>query len=251
LSIGESMRVIRRGAADACLSGGCDSKLNPMALLRQIFAGRLLETDLEDESPTLLRPYAEDSSGTLLGEGGGILVLEALESLEARGGNAIAELAGFSASQSSCPDTVGLVFADDDDGVINAITGALADAGMDPEDIDVVVPFGSGIQAMDTADRRAIQGVFKDRAAEIPLVLPIPYVGNCGAGAGAISVAVAASCIAQQRIPARINVEGVEGLNANAAPAKDAKIRAALAYTTSFGGHNAAVVLKAMEGQLA
>jgi 3-oxoacyl-(acyl-carrier-protein) synthase len=84
---------------------------------------------------------------------------------------------------------------------------------------------------------------------EIPLVLPIPYVGNCGAGAGSIAVSVAAACIAEQRIPARINTQGVQGLNANAAPAHDADIKAVLAYTTSLGGHNAAVVLKSMEGQ--
>lgn len=251
LSIGESMRVIRRGAADACLSGGCDSKLNPMALLRQVFAGRLLETNLDDADTSSLRPFASDAAGTLVGEGGGILVLEALETLQERSGKAIAELAGFAASQSDCPDTVGMVFADDDESVAYAIRGAIADAGLQPEDIDVVVPFGSGIPAMDMADRKAITAVFGARAAEIPLVLPIPYIGNCGAGAGGISVAIAASCIEHQRIPARINVEGVEGLNANAAPAQDAKIGAVLVYTTSLGGHNAAVVLKAMEGDSA
>ncbi|MEE2972815.1 MAG: beta-ketoacyl synthase N-terminal-like domain-containing protein, partial [Planctomycetota bacterium] len=112
LSIGESMRVIQRNAADACLSGGCDSKLNPMALLRQQFAERLAVTGDDDEAArTVVRPYATEAQGTLAGEGGGILVLEALDSVATRGGRAYAEVAGFGAAQSACPDTVGMRFA--------------------------------------------------------------------------------------------------------------------------------------------
>ena len=247
LSIGESMRVIRRGAADACLSGGCDSKLNPMALLRQVFAERLAETDEDESGISAVKPFDSTATGTLVGEGGGILVLESLETLEARGGTAIAELAGFAASQSSCPDTVGKYFSEDDDSVGFALANAIKDAGLEPDDIDVIVPFGSGIPGMDAVDRKAIEQVFGDRAASIPLVLPITYVGTCGAGAGAISVAVAAQCIATQTVPARINTKGVEGLDANTAPAEERSIGAVLAYTTSLGGHNAAVVLTKME----
>ena len=199
----------------------------------------------------MVRPFADDAAGTLVGEGGGILVLEALESLQARGGSAIAEIAGFAATQSSCHDTVGMAFDPDDESVAVAISSAIADAGLEPDDIDAVVPFGSGIPAMDQADRRALEMTFAARAEEIPLILPIPYVGNCGAGAGSIAVSVAAQSIAKQRIPARINTEGVKGLNANAAPAQDAPINAVLAYTTSLGGHNAAVVLRSMEGATA
>ena len=242
LSIGESLRVIRRGAADACLSGGCDSKINPMALLRQVFAERLAETGI-----CAVKPFDSKAKGTLVGEGGGILVLESLDTLKARGGTAIAELAGFAASQSSCPDTVGKYFAEDDDSVGFALANAIKDAGLEPKDIDVIVPFGSGIPAMDAVDRKAIEQVFGDRAPSIPLVLPNAYVGTCGAGAGGILVAVAAQCIATQTVPARINTEGVEGLDANTTPAYSKSINAVLAYTTSLGGHNAAVVLTKME----
>ncbi|MCH2161889.1 MAG: hypothetical protein MK085_08465 [Phycisphaerales bacterium] len=248
LSVGESMRVIRRGAADACVSGGCDSKLNPMAFLRQQLAGRLVETDDEATASGMVRPFASDAAGTLVGEGGGILVLEALDSLQERGGTSQVELAGFAATQSNCPDTVGRYFADDDESVADAINAALADAELSADQIDAVVPFGSGIPAMDRADRSAMESVFGARAAELPLVLPIPYVGNCGAGAGAISLSVAARCLQAQRLPARINTSGVEGLLANQAPASDAELGAVLVFTTSLGGHNAAVVLRRMEG---
>ena len=105
LSVGESMRVIGRGAADACLSGGAESKVNLMAVLRQQFAGRLAKAGIGDEASKVVRPFAANAIGGVPGEGGGILVLEAAESAQARGGAALAELAGFGASQSFCPDT--------------------------------------------------------------------------------------------------------------------------------------------------
>jgi 3-oxoacyl-[acyl-carrier-protein] synthase II len=249
LSIGESMRVIRRGAADACLSGGCDSKVNPMAFLRQELAGRLVSSDDDAEANSLVKPFADDAAGAYVGEGGGIMVLEAHETALARGATPLVELAGFAATQSVCPDTVGRVFADDDESVADAIRFALADAGMEPDDIDGVIPFGSGIPAMDRADRSAIESVFGERASDLPLVMPIPYVGNCGAGAGGISIAVAARCIQEQKIPARINTQGVEGLNANASECEETSIRAMVVFTTSLGGHNAAVVLRRIEGE--
>ncbi|MEC9234600.1 MAG: beta-ketoacyl synthase N-terminal-like domain-containing protein [Planctomycetota bacterium] len=78
LSLGESRRVISRGHADLCLSGGAESKINPMGMLRQQFAGRLAEVGPDVDPARIVRPYASDAAGGVLGEGGGILVLEAL-----------------------------------------------------------------------------------------------------------------------------------------------------------------------------
>ncbi|MCP4836163.1 MAG: beta-ketoacyl-[acyl-carrier-protein] synthase family protein, partial [Phycisphaera sp.] len=167
LSIGESMRVIQRGAADVCLSGGCDSKLNPMALLRQQFADRIAETGDDDATAhEAVRPYAADADGTLAGEGGGILVLEALDSVRDRGVRAYAEVAGFGAAQSDCPDTVGMKFAEDDPGLESAIRQALRAAKLEPADIDAIVPSGTGIPDVDAADRRGMKAVFGDRLPE-------------------------------------------------------------------------------------
>jgi 3-oxoacyl-[acyl-carrier-protein] synthase II len=251
LSIGESMRVIRRGAADACLSGGCDSKLNPMSLVRQILANRIAESSEDATAAEVQTPYAAEASGSLAGEGGGILVLEALDSLEARGGTAIAEVAGFAATQSMCPDTFGRVLDEEDDAIASAMRLAIADAGLTPEDIDAVIPFGSSIPVADAADRLAIHAVFGERGATIPLILPMPFVGNVGAGIGPLSVAVGAQCLIEQKLPARIATSGVNDLAANACEACDASLRAIVVFTTSLGGHNAAVVLKKMDGGLA
>jgi 3-oxoacyl-[acyl-carrier-protein] synthase II len=248
LSIGESMRVIQRNAADVCLTGGCDSKLNPMALLRQQFAQRLAASGDDDATAhESVRPYAQDADGTLVGEGGGIIVLESLESARERGVRAYAEVTGFGAAQSDCPDTVGMQFAEDDPGLESAIRQALRAAGLEPDGIDAIVPGGTGIPAVDAADRRGMEAVFGDRLVDIPLILPVPVYGLCGAGIGAISICLAAKAIEQQRLPARINAASIEGLDAAAAEARDADLRSILVFTTNLGGQSAAVVLSRIE----
>ncbi len=85
LSIGESIRVIQREAADACLSGGAESKVNPMSMLRQSFAGRLAPTNGDQDPTTVIRPFDPGATGTVNGEGGGLIVVEAAEIAEQRG----------------------------------------------------------------------------------------------------------------------------------------------------------------------
>ena len=246
LSIGESMRVIARGHADACLSGGAESKLDPMGMLRQQFAGRLARVGTAENAEGIVRPYATDARGSALGEGGGILVLEAMECALERGARPIAEVAGFGASQSSCPDTVGLVYSDDDRSVEHAIRGAMSSAGTAPEEIDAVVPLGTGIPGMDAADRRAIQAVFGNRAESLPVVTFVPNVGLCGAGSGALATSIAAECLRRQMLPARIGADGAStpGLDAGPVDAREADLRSVLVFSTSLGGQNIALVLK-------
>ena len=246
LSIGESMRVIGRGAADACLSGGAESKVNLMALLRQQFAGRLAKAAAGDDPSKVVRPFAKDATGGVAGEGGGILVLEAAETAAARGAAVMAELAGFGASQSFCADTVGADPCRDGQGIADAMQVALADAGMKPDEIDAVVPFGCGAPAMDAAEAAAIRGVFGNRAASLPLVTLSPLIGSCGAGFGAVAASVAVQCLRTGMLPARLNGDASMGVDAAAAPARKADLKAVLVCTPSLGGQNAAIVVRRM-----
>lgn len=250
LSIGESMRVISRGHADICLSGGAECKLNPMGILRQQFAGRLAKLEPEDDPALLVRPFSDEARGSVLGEGGGILIIEALDSARARGASPVAEIAGFSASQAACSDTVGLIYDEEDISVECAIRRALDSAECTPEDIDAVLPLGSGIPHMDAVDARAIRAVFGERAGSVPVITCVPNVGLCGAGTGAIATALAAKCLAEQMLPARVGVEGVatSGLDAGPAPARAAELGAILVFTTSMGGQNTAMVLRRYDG---
>ncbi|MFO0828180.1 MAG: beta-ketoacyl synthase N-terminal-like domain-containing protein [Phycisphaerales bacterium] len=243
LSLGESMRVIQRGDADACLSGGAEARVHPMGVLRQWFARRLAPTPADCDVTTLVRPFDPNASGTVLGEGGGILVLEAEDSAKARGATPIVEIAGFGASQCYCSDTLG-VAPDGGDEIANAIERAFEEASMGAAEIDAIVPLGSGVAALDRIEAAALQRVFGDRAKSLPVLQVVPFVGNCGAGAGALSVAVAAHAIRTQTLPARINTSGCAVLDANACASRPAALRSILVLTTSLGGQNAALVLR-------
>jgi len=177
LSIAESQRVIERGAADACLSGGADSKINPMAYLRQELAGRFAACPAGTDPTGVIRPFAADATGTLIGEGGGILVLEAEETAKARGARIHAVLSGTGASQSFCEDTVGLVPDASGESLADAIERALADAGVAPTEIDAIIPYGSGVPDLDGLERNALARVFGDGLATKPIVTLAPSVG--------------------------------------------------------------------------
>jgi len=244
LSIGESMRVIERGAADACFSGGAESKINPMGLLRIDLAGRLARSGSETDGSRIVRPYAAEPTGTILGEGGGILILEEHESARARGATPYAELAGFGAAHSD----LGYVEGEADEGCLYAIEAALEDAGVAPEQVDAIVPLAAGIGEADRAEAGALRRVFGDRLARIPIVTLTGNIGNTMAGAGGIQAAVAAMCLREQRLPARIYGDGgpPAGMLIGAAPSTPAKLEHILVCTPALGGQNAAVILKSV-----
>jgi 3-oxoacyl-[acyl-carrier-protein] synthase II len=243
LSLAESQRVIERGAADACLSGGADSKLNPMAYLRQELAGRFARCAPSDDATTVVRPFDALAAGTLIGEGGGILVVEAEETAKARGARIHAVLAGTGASQSWCDDTVGLVPDATGESLADAIHAALRDAGLAAADIDAIIPFGSGVPSLDALERNALERVFGADLARKPIVTLAPSIGTTCAGFGAIAVAVACRALVEQKLPARLNASNTPGLDAAAAPSAPRALRHILIATPSLGGQNSAAIV--------
>lgn len=244
LSLGESLRVIGRGDADACLSGGADSRVNQMGLMRNWFSGRLLHADAGADGATLVRPFDADATGTVIGEGGGILVLESASSAQRRGKAPLAEFAGFGASQSICDDTVGMDLSKTGEDIAAAIESALDDAGMDASGIDAIVPTGCGVPSSDQGERDALERVFGGRLAQVPLATVVPNAGFCGAGSGALAACTGVQMVAAQMIPARRNAAATPGLDAAASAARPADLRAVLVLTTSLGGQNAAIILR-------
>ncbi|MSR17684.1 MAG: hypothetical protein EXS00_00695 [Phycisphaerales bacterium] len=243
LSIGESMRAIQRGAADACLSGGAESKINPMGLLRQHFAKRTALVPAGSDGTEVVRPFTRDAPGTVLGEGGGILVLEAAETARARGAVPLARVAGFAAGHCACADTLGIDLSAAGGDVAAVLRAALADAQISPDEIDVIVPLGAAIPSSDSAEREAILEVFGARAATIPLITLVPAIGNCGAGASALAAIAAVLCLHSQTIPARRNGDGATDLDAGAAPSRSGSFKYCAVLSLSLGGQVAAIVL--------
>lgn len=238
LSLAESVRVIQRGAADACLSGGAESRLNVLAFHRQVQAGRL--TDGSRGADRAVVPFHNDADGTVLGEGGGLVVVEDAEHAVARGKSLLAHVLGVGTTQ-TIDDWSGVGASAESIG--DAIMQALTQANVAPEDIDAVIPFGSGIPGVDAAERDALYAILGKHAASVPLVLLTPAVGNCCSGHGSVQLAVAAQCLHTGMLPARRGDGPIEGLNAGPIDARQTDLRHILVLSASLGGQNTAVIL--------
>ena len=249
LSIGEGVRVIERGDADCCFSGGVESKINPMGLLRLDLEGRLAPTGEREEGGALVRPYDPGATGTIAGEGGGVLILEERGCARARGARVYAEIVGFGAGHASiahagmgwdAPD------AGANDGLERAVREALRDAGVGPESIDAIVPGGFGIPSVDMGEALTLRAVFADRLARIPLVTCKPNIGACSAGDGALLAAIGAMCCLEGKLPARVHHgRPASGLDAGEVGTREARPGHVLVCTPALGGQNAAMVLRA------
>lgn len=243
LSIGESMRVIERDDADMCFSGGAESKINLMGVLRMDLAERLAPTEGEAEGWKLVRPFDTQAKGGLLGEGGGIVVLEDGESVRARGAKPYAEALGFGAGHSPLSDDP----VQRAEGLIGAIENALDDARIGPADIDAILPHASGIRSVDAEEAAAFSHVFGKRLGEIPLITLTPAIGDLMAGGGGVAAGVAAMCLRRQALPPRLHAgTPAFGLRAGPAAQRDARLAHVLVCTNALGGQNAALVLKAV-----
>jgi 3-oxoacyl-[acyl-carrier-protein] synthase II len=245
LSIGESMRVIERGGADVCFSGGAESKMSLMGVVRQGLAGRLADTgDTTDHS--VVRPYDPSAGGTVPGEAGGLLILEESESARRRGAKVYAEVAGFGAAHSGPPSIPPLAVSDGpNEGLSLAIRAALKDANLKVEDVDVIVPQGCGLPSIDQPEAATLREIFGARLANVPIVTLAPYVGDCAAGNGAVLAATAALCIRDQMLPARTHAGCYSAdLEVGEAVSRHASVQVVLVCSSALGGQNAALILR-------
>ena len=141
LAVGEAFRNIQHGKADMIIAGGAECKTNPMGLVRQCLMKRT-STGYNDRPAQASRPFDQDADGTVLGEGGGIMILEELEHARSRGARIYCELVGFGASSQFGPDLI--TPEPDGRGMTIAMNKALAESGLTAEAIDLLVPHGTG-----------------------------------------------------------------------------------------------------------
>jgi 3-oxoacyl-[acyl-carrier-protein] synthase II len=249
LSLGESSRIIERGAADMCFTGGAESKVNPMGLLRSHLADRLAATgEIHDPAQAwrLIRPYDTGATGTLQGEGGGILIVENIDTARARSARIYATVSGFGAAHA--PRLPGLPPRAPREGDRNAwalaAQAALRDAGITADEIDAVIPQALGTRESDDYEAAGLAEVFGARLSSLPLVTLTPVVGDCAAGHGGIAIAVGCKMLSEQTIPARLHDGSPAApLQAGAAPSRAADLRHIMVCTGSLAGQYAAAVI--------
>jgi len=245
LSVCESVRAIQRGAADCCFAGGAESKMNPMAYLRQQFSG-VHTGSSNDEPAQAVKPMDAQGDGTATGEGGAILILEALETAQARGASdqIYAEVSGFAATQSINRQAINRAPHPEGHAIKNAIGQALNRAKLTPNDVDFIVPSANGVAAFDQAEAQALQTVFGDRSAEIPLVTPKPLIGSCCAGVSGPDLVAACLCLKHQKLPKTINRDQpLPGTHPGFNTPQDAELKHGLVLTAGFSGQTTAIVL--------
>jgi len=241
LAIGEAFRTIQRGKADYAICGGADHRTNPMGLIRQQLLNRL-NTTRNDDPANAVRPFDTAAAGTVVGEGGGLLILEEFEHAKARGAKIYCELVGFAASQDAYsvtePDPTGHSYG-------RAIENALKDAKATPAEIGLLIPHGLGIPSHDKAELNGLKQALGGTLANIPFAPIKAQIANCAAGSR-IDVATAVLSIVHGKIPPAMNtVNAIEGAKFNVSPtARDADVNVAVTSTYSLGGQNAALVFK-------
>jgi len=247
LAISEAAQVIARGDSDIALAGGAEAKINPVIFIRQWLLKRAA-TKYNDKPEQACRPFDAQASGSVIGEGAGIAVLESLENAKKRGAEIYAELVGTGQSnninypyQRQEPDGKGIQIA---------IEKALADAQITPDELDLIIPHGTGIQEDDTAEAHAIEAALGTAVEKIFVGPTKSMLSNTGAASGGLDIIAAVCTIKNQLIPPSKNfTEKAKGCNLNIiTKARKQSPRYILCLSYTYGGQTAAIVLKRYEG---
>lgn len=194
LVIGEAFRIIARNHADVMVAGATGTRIHPM---KAVHAAQQEELASCDHVPAeASRPFDLHRCGMVLGEGAGVVVLEELSHAQARGATIYGEVVGTGSSTVADRRLV----ARRDVALANAMRSALADASMTPVDIGHIQAHGLSTRSCDTDEAKAIQSVFGDRAAEVPVTAAKSYFGNLGAGSGGVELIAGALALTHNRL---------------------------------------------------
>ena len=246
-AVGDSFKIIQNGAADAMITGGVEAVVTATCIAG-FNAMKALSTRNEDPEKAS-RPFDRDRDGFVVGEGGGILILEELEHAKERGARIYAEMAGFGMSGDGYHMTSP---PPDGDGAVRCMQAAIDDAGITYDQVDYINAHGTSTPLNDLYETRAIKTVFKDKARSIPISSTKSMTGHLLGGAGGIETVFTALTIHRGVIPPTINYENQdEECDLDYVPNKARKQKVDYALTNSFGfgGTNGCLLLKAYNGQ--
>jgi 3-oxoacyl-[acyl-carrier-protein] synthase II len=244
-AVGEAFRILQNGDADVMVAGGSEAAVTPMTVAG--FSSMKALSKRNDEPARASRPFDRDRDGFVLGEGAGIVVMEALEHAKARGARIYAEMVGYGMSADAhhmtAPDPEG-------EGAARCMTLAMKDAGLGPGDIGYINAHGTSTQYNDRIETVAIKSVFKQHAYKIPVTSTKSMIGHLLGAAGAVELIACILSIRDGEIHPTINLENPDpDCDLDYVPnlARKAAVRTALSNSFGFGGHNVSIIVKAYE----
>ena len=244
-AVGDSYEIIKRGDADAMITGGSEAAITPMSV-GGFGALRALSTR-NDEPTRASRPFDAGRDGFIIGEGAGVLVLEELEFAKARGARIYAEIVGYGMSGDAFHITAP---SEDGDGAVRVMRRALAKARLQPADIDYVNAHGTSTPFNDKLETLAIKKTFGDHAGALAISSTKSMTGHLLGAAGGLEAGIAALAAYHQVAPPTINLDQADpecDLDYVPHRQRAMTIRHVLSNSFGFGGTNAALVFRRYE----
>ncbi len=245
-AIGDSFRIIARGDADVMISGGAEAPVTPLGVAG--FCAMRALSVRNDEPEKASRPFDAERDGFIVSEGAGIIVVEELGVALKRGANIYAEVVGYGMSADAYHVTAPSL---DGEGAVLCMSKAIADGGIDPEEIDYINAHGTSTPYNDKIETLAIKKVFGDHAYKVGVNSTKSMTGHLLGAAGALEAGFSALCLKDQIMPPTINYENPDpecDLDYIPNKARPAEVRYALTNSFGFGGTNGSLVLKRYEG---
>jgi 3-oxoacyl-[acyl-carrier-protein] synthase II len=243
MAIGDAADMIRLGRADVVFAGGTEAGITPVGIAGFSAMRALVRRNEEPERAS--RPFDADRSGFVMGEAGGVVVLEDIEHARERGAKIYAELLGYGVSSDAAhvtePDPTGANPA-------RAMTMAFRDAGITPEDVDYINAHGTSTPLGDASETNVIKLALGEEAArKTPVSSTKGATGHCLGAAGAVEAIFSILAVNTNMLPPTINYETPDpacDLDYIPNEAREADVKIAVSNSFGFGGHNACIVLR-------
>lgn len=246
-AIGEAVEVIRRGQADAILAGGSEAAILPLAMAGMSVMGAL--STRNDDPTQASRPFDLNRDGFVMGEGAGVLVLEALDFAQARHAPILAEVIGYGATNDAYHVSAP---AENGAGAAACIRMALDSAEIDPVEIEYINAHGTSTLLNDKSETSAIKTVFAEQAYHIPISSTKSMTGHLLGAAGALEAVICTQILQTGILPATINYKTPDpqcDLDYIPNYHRRVNVRTVMSNSFGFGGHNAAVIFRRFEQQ--
>lgn len=244
-AIGDAVETIRRGSADVMIAGGSEASLVPLAMAGMNVMGAL--STRNDDPQAASRPFDKDRDGFLMGEGAGILILEALDYAQARGANILCELNGYGTTDDahhiSAP-------AENGAGAAMSMKLALESANLNIGDIGYINAHGTSTPLNDKSETAAIKTVFGEQAYNIPVSSTKSMTGHLLGASGAVEAVFSIMAIRDEILPPTINYQTPDPeCDLDYVPNEPRKVspRHVMSNSFGFGGHNATLIFTRFE----